>query len=535
MSKLFNTVKTAKPGRSTFDLSHDVKMSMKQGYLTPCLAMEVVPGDKVKQSVDTLIRFAPMQTPVMHEFKCSVHYWFVPYRLVWPNWQEFITHTINGLGPEMPFIDIPYGDCTPGTLTDYLGLGMSNYQGAWETHAFGMNALHHAAYQCIYNEKYRDQNLVTPVDYVLNDGNNNSRLSQLLPLRRRAWEHDYYTACLPFAQKGPTVDIPVGEFVDVPVELENGSFKSGLLRKYNDTPLAGGPDLDVEAGVIPGDPAAAALRTVEADTGGFQQPVAYDPNGTLMARTSDLVAQSATINNLRLAVQLQKYFEAAARGGTRYYEWVRSMFGVNPSDSRFQQPEFLGGSVSKAVVSEVLQNSQTDETPQANMAGHGYAVASGKQFSRYFEEYGVIIGVINVQPRTAYQQGLPKAFSRKKPTDYYNPFFANLGEQEVLNKEIFFKGNGTTDNELFGYIPRFSEYKYMPSRVAGQFKTTLNSWTAARIFPSQPALNANFVSADPTKRFFAVTDSNEDELWCQVFNNISASRPMPFFGTPAGL
>jgi len=532
-ANLFETVKTAGAPRSTFDLSHNVKFSMKQGTLTPVMAMEIVPGDHIKGSVDSLIRFAPLIAPVMHRYKSSIHYWFVPYRLVWPNWQKFITSTMADDTPVLPTLICAGSGNKAGSLYDYLGGGVADEEGVVNV---TVNALHFAAYQMIYNEKYRDQNLIDPVNYILDDGDNTDNASELVQLRRRAWEHDYFTSCLPFAQKGDTVDIPVGDFTDVPVEFDLTSGHSGRFRRSDGLNFTGEDDKTVGANTATSTVQHPDMYLRDTSDGSDPQAAVYDPNGTLLARTSELMAEAATINNLRLAVQLQKYFEAAARGGTRYYEWVKSMFGVTPSDARFQQPEFLGGSVSNVVVSEVLQNSETSETPQGNMAGHGYSIGSGKQFSRYFEEYGVVIGIMNVQPEPAYQQGMPRSFSRRLPTDFYNPYFANLGEQEVLTREIFCTGLPQFDDVLFGYNPRFSEYKYMPSRSAGQFKTTLNFWTATRIFDAGvPALNGNFVTADPTKRVFADEDTQDDELWCQVFNNIVASRPMPFYGTPAGL
>jgi len=507
---LFNSIQLTKPKKNVFDLTHDVKMSADMGNLTPILTLECVPGDKFELGCESMVRFAPMIAPVMHRMDVTMHYFFVPNRILWSNWEKFITEHnsehvapyINSSNFEPQYSPSPFP--TASKFADYMGIPVPP-NGSTVTQ---ISALPFAAYQCIYNEYYRDQNLIAPVDYKLTDGDNAQTVAQLntlCNLRKRAWEHDYFTSSLPFAQKGAAVDIP-------------------LAINNNDVPVYWNDNLT-------------AANTITTDIGAVtigNVPMEGDVNTALMAKTSDVSLQPTTINDLRRAFRLQEWLEKNARGGTRYIENILTHFGVRSSDKRLQRPEYITGVKSPVIVSEVLNSTgETDGLPQGNMSGHGISVSSGKSGSYYCEEHGYIIGIMSVMPKTAYQQGIPRTYLKKDSLDYFWPTFANIGEQEVQKQELYAYTANAEDT--FGYVPRYAEYKYMPSRVSGDFRTTLDYWHLGRIFATEPSLNGDFVSANPTKRIFAVDDPAGDSLYCHVLNKIKAVRPMPKYGTPMGI
>lgn len=491
---IFNSVQVQKPKKNVFDLTHDVKMSTKMGQLTPVLVQECVPGDTFQLGADSLIRFAPLTAPVMHRMDVSIHYFFVPNRIIWENWEKFI---VDANTPYvLPYIVSQDWNDSYKKFMDYMGVPPNN--GGINVN---VNALPFAAYQSIYNEYYRDQNLISPVDYKLNDGNNTSRYDDFLVMRNRAWEHDYFTSSLPFAQKGAAVDIPIGQLEgQAPVYISNA----------------------------PTHTITAAPANIDVDGIGS----ATIPTGDLLADLEGLDVGATTINDLRRAFRLQEWLEKNARGGTRYIENILMHFGVKSSDARLQRPEYITGVKTPVVISEVLNTTGEDAgLPQGNMAGHGVAVTTGKMGNYFCEEHGYIIGIMSVMPKTAYQQGIPKTYLKNDPLDFFWPSFAHIGEQPVLNNEIF--AYTSTGNETFGYVPRYAEYKFNPSRVAGDFRTTLDYWHLGRIFGSQPALNQTFIECTPDQcdRIFAV-QSSEDYLYCHILNKIRAVRPMPKFGTP---
>jgi hypothetical protein len=506
MKNLFNSIKLTKPKSNSFDLSHDVKLSTQMGQLTPILTLECVPGDKFNLGCESLVRFAPLIAPVMHRMDVTMHYFFVPNRIIWKNWEKFITDANSGVvSPYIPsnvFEQINAGLFPTASKTaDYLGVPPPPNSSSLTN----INALPFAAYQCIYNEYYRDQNLQAPIDYQLVDGNNqvpgNARLATLVKLRNRAWEHDYFTASLPFAQKGQAVDIPLGS-IDGNVEVFYDNASGTTL---NGTPAS----INVQG-----------------------QPAADITNDRLYAKTDGVDIEPTTINDLRRAYRLQEWLEKNARGGTRYIESILSHFGVRSSDARLQRPEYITGVKTPVVISEVLNTTGEDGgLPQGNMAGHALSISSGKSGSYYCEEHGYIIGIMSVMPKTAYQQGIPRTFLKNDTLDYYFPSFANIGEQAVEKQELY--AYTSNKNDTFGYVPRYAEYKYMPSRVAGEFRTTLDYWHLGRIFATEPNLNSTFIECTPeqTTRIFAVEDGT-DPLYCHVFNKIQAVRPMPKFGTP---
>lgn len=501
-----NSIQLTRPPRNNFDLSHSYKTTMDMGELIPVLMQEVLPSDHFKMGCDTLIRFQPLVAPVFHKINAYVHYYFVPNRLLYKDWEDFITGNVDP-EPVWPYVEYNLEDYETQPLIDYLGLPKP---GATQT--IRVSAIPFAAYQFIWDEYYRAQDLQNANFQILTSGDNTPNKASLFLIRHRGWEHDYFTASLPFAQKGPAVDIPIGDVPLRKVLQQNSNYSGTLNWTGTETP---GP----------------ATHQVDVTSGDFAPTLA--DNELFVQGTS---VEPTTINTLRRSFAIQRWFEKAARAGTRYVESILAFFGVKSDDARMQRPEYIFGTKTPVIISEVLNTTgQVTEAgdpglPQGNMAGHGIAVATGSYGSYFAKEHGYIVGLMSVMPETGYSQGIPRHFLRDDRFEYFFPEFAHIGEQEVKNKEIYVQHD--QPDGTWGYLPRGAEYRYNPSRISGDFKTSLAFWTLSRIFDSQPSLNTDFISCVPRKDIFAVVDSTQKSLLVQVNNNIYATRPIPKYGTP---
>lgn len=514
--KKFQSISVSRPKRSAFDLSHEKKMSCQMADLIPIYLEPVLPGDKFKVKSEIMVRLAAMLAPMMHRVNVYTHYFFVANRLVWTNWETFITGGNSGEHePPLPRLTMREADeqwWLKGTLADYFGLPVATEGQIW-TQNISVSALPFRAYQTIYNEYYRDQNLEPEIDFSLGD-TVDADYQPLMNMRKRAWEKDYFTSALPWSQRGGEVGIPVdiqykstSEFIDASTNLPK--------------PL--GPH-DISAWP---------------DTG--QLTIGTNPDDVVgRVENLDDEAMNVNINELRRAARLQEWLEKNARAGARYIEQIMSHFGVKSSDARLQRPEYLGGGKQPVVISEVLNQAGSatgtpDLQPVGEMAGHGISIGGNHGFKRTFEEHGYIIGIMSVLPRTAYSQGIHRDWLKFDKFDFYWPEFAHLGEQEILKGEIFadtVTGEVNEHLETWAYQERFSEYKYKQSSIHGDFHDDLEYWHMSRIFTTPPDLNSSFVIADPTNRIFAVEDATIDKLYVQVYNNVRALRPMPYHGTP---
>lgn len=518
---IFTKIRVKRPNRSAFNLSHEKKLSFNMGDLVPVFMQEVIPGDKFQVRTEQLIRFQALKSPMMHRVDVSTHFFFVPYRLIWSEFEKFITGGEDGTdNPVFPTLSANYDPLTLksmlgiGTLADYLGypsLQIDGLTGSTSLPVEQFSALPFRAYQTIYNEYYRDQNLTSKVEVSKNSGNvaiqpgspgSTTYNTVIWRMRKRAWQKDYFTSALPWAQRGPQASMPAGQ----------QNILVGTI--YGEKQVLAGP----------GTGGGFQLRTLDGtNPAASGAGVSFKTDGT----------SASTINDLRRAYRLQEWLEKNARGGSRYIEQIFSHFGVKSSDARLQRPEYLGGSKNPIVISEVLQQSQSSQdSALGTMAGHGITASSNKPWSRYFEEHGIVLGIMSVTPRPAYMQGLPKIFNKFDKFDYFWPEFAHIGEQEIKNKELYYAPNGINNDKTFGYTPRYAEYRYVPDTVHGTMLTTLDFWHMAQKYSSQPNLNTSFVECNPTQRVFAVTDPSVNKLIAQVYHDFKAIRPIPKFATP---
>lgn len=551
---LFTRVKTPKPPVNKFDLSHDKMLTAQMGKLYPVLCQEMVPGDRFRVQSDMMCRTVPLVSPAFGSLKAYVHYFFVPNRLLWDQWEDFITGGETGEDRLVPPY-VSYADLIKDTgtrsgnkentglnaLWDYFGLPIGKDQGSSNINPTPISLFPFKAYRLIYNEYYRDQN-VDPELPVNVSESGRQFLSEVglfsfdthYTIYRRRWLKDYFTSALPTPQRGPDVMLPIQGQANVQLDpdWQAASAGSRTTPTFRDLDYqASGAEL-TQPGMLYGSASGGQTRySFGADKpDGLAHHLVYDPNGSLSA---DLASATAvTINDLRRAIALQKFYEISARAGSRYKEMIMGHFHVTPSDARLDRPEYLGGGVSTINITEVPQTSATGDTsPQGNLAGKGFGIGRSNRSSFFAEEHGWLIGILSIIPDAIYFQGVNKMWSRLNQEDYYWPSFAHLGEQPIQKSELICDPTENSWSKLFGYAPRYAEYKYSPNTIHGEFRTTLANWTFARKL-SAGNLNSDFLSVPDINNPFAVQD-NSDKYLIWISHRIDALRPMPYYGTPS--
>lgn len=482
--------------RSKFSLSNYKLLTCNMGELIPIGWYEALPGDTIQQSTSSLIRVSPLLAPLMHPVRVRIHHWFVPNRLIWDDFEEFITG-----GPDGTSVPVhPYrasGTFAEGHLFDYLGVPPATYS------AFEINALPIRAYNLIFNEFYRDQDLVTAATISTASGADATTGSSV---HKVAWEKDYFTTCRPWEQKGNLITIPlVGDAPVTGLGSPNTSWTTGPINSY------------------------------ETDASGSRSYANYKNTGFLFEEDpsnagypnirADLSAVSGVdLNDLRLALALQRYQEARAQFGSRYVEYLRYL-GVKGSDRRATEPIYLGGGRQVIQFSEVLS---TDGANTGKLKGHGIAAMRTNRYRRFFDEHGIVMTLMSVVPKTVYASGMKRAWFREVKEDYFQKELQFIGQQEVYNKEV--RSNHATPDGVFGYQNRYDEYRYNPSEVAGEFRSTSNFWHLARTFSSDPALNSTFIQAVPTTRVYAAPSSNQLQIMAN--NSVQARRMLVKYAKP---
>ena len=570
----FSNVPRIHQHRSKFNMSHSIKTTFNVGEIIPLMVdADILPGDTVQMDMAEIVRMATPIFPVMDNMVLDTYFFFVPNRLLWDNWQRFWgenddpwTQTTEY---EVPQIESPQGGWAEGTIADYMGL--PTY-----VDEISVNALPFRAYAKVFNDWFRDENLMSNchiyTDEVTRTGSNGTTRvtdAELGGMPAKVSKlHDYFTSALPNPQKGPEVSIPLGTTAPVRTgemynytngeEMYNMEWVTSKLqyttnpsRKtevYNAYPLGSGNQYGINGEFNP----FSAQNGIRGTNGG-KESVNTDTSYTwrglapanLQADLSD--ATAATINQLRTAFAIQKYYEAAGRNGTRYIEYLRSVFGVESSDARLQRSEYLGGKRIPINVDQVLQTSATDSTsPQGNTGAFSCTIDQSSLFTKSFEEHGTLLCLVVARVEHSYQQGIDKMWSRKKWTDFYNPYFANLGEMAILNKEIYAQGNNVTDldgniidDQAFGYQEAWAEYRYKQNRVTGHMRSnspsgSLDSWHYADDYHSRPTLSSGWIEEpkENVDRTIAVTSEISNQFIGDFYFKTAYTRCMPVYSIP---
>jgi len=511
----FSQVPKAEIPRSSFDRSHGYKTAFDAGLLIPVFVDEMLPGDTFNLSMQGFARLATPLAPIMDNMFMETFFFAVPNRLIWDNWKKFHGEQTNP-GDTTDYLNpwLVNGTVTEGSLADYFGLPLG-----LDFDTTTVSALPFRAYSLIYDEWFRDQNLIDSRVSPVHDGPDNYENNY--SLLRRGKRHDYFTSCLPWPQKGPGVDLPLGDSAPV---IAAGAG----IATYTVGGIGGGP---LQGEVTSGNAKFTTPGSGTADA-------AWDDPALQADLTS---ATAATINQLRQAFQIQKLLERDARGGTRYTEIIKAHFGVSSPDQRLQRPEYLGGGMTMVNISPIAQTSGSaadvdgyTPTPQGNLAAIGTANLNGHGFTYSATEHCTVIGLVSVRADLTYQQGLDRMWSRQTRYDYYYPALAMIGEQAVLNKEIYVQG-GAPDNDVFGYQERYAEYRYKPSRLTGLFRSaaaqSLDFWHLAQDFENLPVLDKLFIEENPPlDRVIAVP--SEPHFIFDSYFKLKCARPMPMYGTP---